>query len=274
MQCRRDEDPRLLRRGASSHRRSSSTISAVFQRCEVFRPYAVHIDEIFKMFTSYKLRVPVFGAIILDESSKRCLLVKGWKGHTWSFPRGKRNKLEEDHDCAIREVLEETGFDISNLLNKNEYIEKTFGTQRVRLYIIAGVKSNTSFAPLTKKEIREIGWHCLDKLECGNDSVLSRGGIGPRLYMVAPFLKSLKSWISEHPALVAQGSAVPTKGKLIWSAQISPTQGQLMITKGESESSKSPPEASPSDTRPGKSFRNFSFNTPAILNAMEAAFGA
>ncbi|CAL5346480.1 unnamed protein product [Camellia sinensis] len=33
-----------------------------------------------------------------------CLLVKGWKGTSWSFPRGKKNKDEEDHACAVREA--------------------------------------------------------------------------------------------------------------------------------------------------------------------------
>lgn len=51
------------------------------------------------------------------------------------------------------QVLEETGFDVSKLLNKDEYLEVIFGQQRVRLYIIAGVKDDTAFAPLTKKEI-------------------------------------------------------------------------------------------------------------------------
>lgn len=50
-------------------------------------------------------------------------------------------------------VLEETGFDISKLLKVDEYIEVTIGEQRVRLYIIAGVKDDTVFAPQTKKEI-------------------------------------------------------------------------------------------------------------------------
>ena len=51
------------------------------------------------------------------------------------------------------QVMEETGFDVSKLLNKDEYLEVIFGQQRVRLYIIAGVKDDTAFAPLTKKEI-------------------------------------------------------------------------------------------------------------------------
>lgn len=51
------------------------------------------------------------------------------------------------------QVLEESGFDVTKLLNKDEYIELVFGQQRVRLYIIAGVKDDTAFAPQTKKEI-------------------------------------------------------------------------------------------------------------------------
>lgn len=51
------------------------------------------------------------------------------------------------------QVLEETGFDVTKLLNIDDYIEVVFGQQRVRLYIIAGVREDTSFAPLTKKEI-------------------------------------------------------------------------------------------------------------------------
>ncbi|GMP31453.1 hypothetical protein CsSME_00005657 [Camellia sinensis var. sinensis] len=50
-------------------------------------------------------------------------------------------------------VLEGTSFDISKFLNKDDDIEMIFGQQRVRLYIIAGVKDDTAFAPLTKKEI-------------------------------------------------------------------------------------------------------------------------
>lgn len=49
--------------------------------------------------------------------------------------------------------MEETGFDVTPFLIKEDFIEVMFGQQRVRLYIIAGVKNDTAFAPLTKKEI-------------------------------------------------------------------------------------------------------------------------
>ncbi|KAF5733749.1 mRNA-decapping enzyme subunit 2 [Tripterygium wilfordii] len=186
----------------------------LFNNCDVLKPYAAHIDDIFKDFTSYKVRVPVTGAIILDQTYERCLLVKGWKGTSWSFPRGKKNKDEEDHACAIREVLEETGFDVSEFLKKDQYSEAIFGQQRVRLYVIAGVKDDTAFAPQTKKEISEIAWQRLDELLPASDDVISRGITGLKLYMVAPFLASLRSWIAAHPPPVPPNLDRPLKGFL------------------------------------------------------------
>ncbi|KAL4289515.1 hypothetical protein GQ457_14G022800 [Hibiscus cannabinus] len=241
--------------------------SLMFNSCDVLRPYVAHIDDIFKDFTDYKVRVPVTGAIILDETYERCLLVKGWKGTSWSFPRGKKNKDEEDHACAIREVLEETGFDVSALLNKDEYIEVIFGQQRMRLYIIAGVKDDTAFAPLTKKEISEIAWHRLDDLQPATNEIISRGITGLKLYMVAPFLASLKSWISKHPPPLPPRPDLPLKGISIWKAKNTSIGSKPTIV--ESQSHKLPSDAKPPDTGPGKSFRNFRFDTAAILRALE-----
>ncbi|KHG16783.1 mRNA decapping complex subunit 2 [Gossypium arboreum] len=244
--------------------------SLLFNSCDVLRPYVAHIDDIFKDFTDYKVRVPVTGAIILDETYERCILVKGWKGTSWSFPRGKKNKDEEDHACAIREVLEETGFDVSALLNKDEYIEVIFGQQRVRLYIIAGVKDDTPFAPLTKKEISEIAWHRIDDLQPATNEVISRGITGLKLYMVAPFLASLKSWISKHPSPLPPRPDLPLKGVSIWKAKNSSIGSNSMIV--ESQSNKLQSDARPPDTGPGKSFRNFRFDTAAVLRALEGSF--
>ncbi|CAI0442758.1 unnamed protein product [Linum tenue] len=256
----------------------------LFNSCDILRPYVPHIENIFKDFTSYKVRVPVTGAIILDETYERCLLVKGWKGTSWSFPRGKKNKDEEDHACAIREVFEETGFDVSELLNKDEYIEEIFGQQRVRLYIIAGVKDDTTFAPQTKKEISEIAWQRLDELQPANDNVISRSIIGLKLYMVAPFLSSLKSWISSHPPSMAPRPDLPLKGVSMWKARNSTLVGSTSTAVTESQLTRPKSDAhhhqhhhphpppSPPDTGPGESFRNFRFDKAAIVRAAEARF--
>lgn len=244
--------------------------SLMFNSCDVLRPYVAHLDDIFKDFTSYKVRVPVTGAIILDETYERCLLVKGWKGTSWSFPRGKKNKDEEDHKCAIREVMEETGFDVSNLLNQSDYIELIFGEQRVRLYIIGGVKDDTAFAPLTKKEISEIAWQRLDDLHTSSNDVISRGVTGLKLYMVAPFLGSLRAWISSHQPPRSPRPDMPSKGFTVWKAKNSSTGNSTIVT--ESQSTKQISDARPPDMGPGKSFRNFRFDAAPILRAMETAF--
>ncbi|KAJ7975068.1 mRNA-decapping enzyme subunit 2 [Quillaja saponaria] len=246
--------------------------SLLFNSCDVLKPYVAHIDDIFKDFTSYKVRVPVTGAIILDETYERCILVKGWKGSSWSFPRGKKSKDEEDHACAIREVMEETGFDVTKLLNKDEYIEAIFGQQRVRLYIIAGVKDDTAFAPLTKKEISEIAWHRLDELQPASDEVISRGITGLKLYMVAPFLASLNSWISAHQPPMAPRSDLPMKGICVWRAKNGSTGSSAVIM--ENQSTKPESDTHPLDTGPGNIFRNFKFDTASILQAMDSAFSA
>ncbi|KAB2598065.1 mRNA-decapping enzyme subunit 2-like [Pyrus ussuriensis x Pyrus communis] len=244
--------------------------SLLFNSCDVLKPYVAHIDDIFKDFTSYKVKVPVTGAIILDETFERCLLVKGWKGSSWSFPRGKKNKDEEDHACAIREVLEETGFDVTNLLDKDEYIEAIFGQQRVRLYIIAGVREDTAFAPLTKKEISEIAWHRLDDLQPASDDVISRGITGLKLYMVSPFLATMKSWILSHQSPVAPRPDMPLKGISVWNAKSSSIGSSTMIV--ESQPTKPEPEVHPPDTEAGKSFRNFRFDVTPVLQAIDAGF--
>ncbi|XP_068652780.1 mRNA-decapping enzyme subunit 2 isoform X1 [Aristolochia californica] len=243
--------------------------SLMFSSCAALRPYIAHIDDIYKDFTSYKVRVPVTGAIILDETCERCLLVKGWKaGASWSFPRGKKNKDEEDHTCAIREVLEETGFDVSKLLKIDDYIEVVIGQQRQRLYIITGVKEDTVFAPLTKKEISEISWHRIDELLPAGNDASSRAINGLKLYMVAPFLTPLKAWISSHQPLAAPKLDGCVKGMCVWKAKHSSTGG---MTKAEIPGSET---QLPADNGPGKSFRSFKFDPAYILQSMEAAFGS
>lgn len=263
--------------------------SLMFNSCVALRPYIDHIDDIYKDFTSYKFRVPVTGAIILDESYGRCLLVKGWKaGSSWSFPRGKKSKDEEDHTCAFREVLEETGFDVSKLLKIDDFLEVVVGPQRVRLYIIPGVKEDTVFAPQTKKEISEISWHRLDDLQPASEEAISRAVNGLKLYMVAPFLAALKAWISAHPPPGGHKIDTSAKGISVWKAKTSSSSGSGP-TPGPISGSGSAPGSGPgstsdnqlqraasdhrsADVGPGRSFRNFRFDVPSILQSMEAAF--
>ena len=94
------------------------------------------LNEAFNQFRQNKPRVPVCGAILLSEDWTECVLVKGWgKNASWTFPKGKINQDEDQRDCALRELLEETGFDASELLAKDstDYFEHRDNEHRIRL---------------------------------------------------------------------------------------------------------------------------------------------
>ena len=123
--------------------------------------------------------------------------MKAYKGGSWSFPRGKINKDEPDTDCAIREVWEETGYDISPLILPDAFLEIQIKEQRVKLYIIPGVPTETPMAPQTRKEISSIGWiRLVDLPGYSKRTKGSRPGI--KLYMVTPFLSGLRRWIAQN----------------------------------------------------------------------------
>ncbi|OAP63050.1 hypothetical protein AYL99_02277 [Fonsecaea erecta] len=186
----------------------------IFQHCPLFSQWsAQHHTTAYAEFLAYKSRVPVRGAILLNESMDEVVLVKGWKKSAhWSFPRGKINKDENDLDCAVREVYEETGFDVREAgLVKDEkdmkYIEVTMREQHMRLYVFRGVPRDAHFEPRTRKEISKIAWYKLTDLPTlkknnhrqHEGSGTDRASISAnKFYMVAPFLNPLKKWIAQQ----------------------------------------------------------------------------
>lgn len=91
---------------------------------------------------------------MLNPDLDQCVLVRGMRSSaSWSFPRGKINQDERDEDCAVREVLEETGFDASDMVQAEDFIEITMKNQNMKLYIIPGVPLDTVFEPRTRNEI-------------------------------------------------------------------------------------------------------------------------
>ncbi|XP_035523905.1 m7GpppN-mRNA hydrolase [Morone saxatilis] len=173
---------------------------AVFHHCPFLLPHGEDVQKVLEQWKEYKMGVPTYGAIILDESLEKVLLVQGYLAKSgWGFPKGKVNEDEAPHDCAVREVLEETGFDIKNRICKDMYIEQKITDQLVRLYIIPGVSKDTKFNPKTRKEIRNIEWFPIEKLPCHRNDMTpkSKLGLAPnRFFMAIPFIRPLREWIS------------------------------------------------------------------------------
>lgn len=187
----------------------------IFQHCPLMSQWShYHHLAAFSEFLAYKTRVPVRGAILLNEEMDSVVLVKGWKkGANWSFPRGKINKGEPDLDCAIREVYEETGFDVraANLVKDEDSvksIEVTMREQHMRLFVFPGVPVDTHFEPRTRKEISKIEWYKLSELPTLKKNKQHDEGMAVananKFYMVAPFLHPLKKWIAQQKKLAAK----------------------------------------------------------------------
>ena len=69
------------------------------------QPFQHQLEEIYWQFNAYKQTIPTMGAIILDPTMEKCLLVRGWRSADgWGFPTGKINKDEADDACAVREA--------------------------------------------------------------------------------------------------------------------------------------------------------------------------
>ncbi|KAK8022136.1 decapping enzyme dcp2 [Apiospora rasikravindrae] len=198
----------------------------MFQHCPLFASFSEDsYMQAFDEFVLYKTRVPVRGAIMMNSAMDSTVLVRGWKSNAnWSFPRGKINKDEDDLDCAIREVFEETGFDVraAGLVPEDsnvKYIEITMRDQHMRLYVFRDVPMDTVFEPKTRKEIGKIQWYKLQDLPAfrkkkgvgrGEGNVAEAAMNANKFYMVAPFLVPLKKWVVQQKKRDAHKAARQT----------------------------------------------------------------
>lgn len=172
-------------------------VEKMFAHCPLLAPYRSKVDAHTQSFYQYKTSVPVCGAIILNETLDKVLLVKGWSNKSsWSFPRGKINRDEPQLQCAIREVFEETGFDISQHgANDKDFVELVMGEQKVKLFIVTGISENTVFVPQTRKEISATEWHTFEKILERSPTTQKTSG---KYWPVIPFVRKVKKWISQN----------------------------------------------------------------------------
>ncbi|XP_055624781.1 m7GpppN-mRNA hydrolase-like [Toxorhynchites rutilus septentrionalis] len=168
----------------------------VFQHIPFLQPHLAVVDKILEDWKQYKLSVPTYGAILISEDMKYVLLVQSfWAKSSWGFPKGKINENEEPLHCAIREVYEETGYDIKNLIMPDEYIELVINYQYTRLYLVCGVPLSTLFIPRTRNEIKCCEWFPIDLLPVTKNANFIKGTQslnGNSFFMIFPFLKPLK----------------------------------------------------------------------------------
>ncbi|CAH2008018.1 unnamed protein product [Acanthoscelides obtectus] len=168
----------------------------VFQHVPCLKSESHKLNQILQEWKDYKQSVPTYGAIILSENMSHVLLVQSyWAKSSWGFPKGKVNEEEDPAHCAVREVLEETGFDISGHLDPDDFLEATINDQLVRLYIVRNVPMTTKFNPKTRCEIKSCSWFAVADLPNNkkDSTPKTKIGVGANsFFMVMPFVKRLK----------------------------------------------------------------------------------
>jgi len=173
----------------------------IFRHVPFLQEHVDKVEQILEEWRTYKLSVPTYGAIIINTFLDKVLLVQGfWARTSWGFPKGKINQDEEPHICAAREVYEETGYDISDRMNPNCFLERYLNDQTVRLYIVSGVQEDTAFKPIARCEIKDIRWFDINTLPInkGDQNCKDKTGYNTNsFYMVIPFAREIKAFVQD-----------------------------------------------------------------------------
>lgn len=139
----------------------------IFDHSPLLQPQVLRLNKLMIDWGKYKSKIPVCGGILLNPSLDKVLLIKPWGGKLWTLPKGKINKEEDYFSCAIREVAEETGFDVLSSSAKGD--PSLFLFARVRrkecyMFIFSGVPEDFQFKPQTRKEVSAIQWEYVSKI--------------------------------------------------------------------------------------------------------------
>ena len=92
---------------------------------------------------------------------------------------------ESSYECALRETLEETGFDAQHCCREEDVLVIVNESKIIRLYVATNVSESYPFEPQTRKEISKVEFHDIDDLPKSH-------------YGVLPFIQKLKRWIFQH----------------------------------------------------------------------------
>jgi len=103
----------------------------------------------------------VYGAICISPEN-RVLLVRGRSSQKWSFPKGHKERNEPSFTCAMRELYEETGINLSNNINSCELPYKKF---KVGGYYILDLDGEPPLTPRDTREISDARWMSQDDIQ-------------------------------------------------------------------------------------------------------------
>lgn len=109
------------------------------------------------------IKVESFGIVpfLKEGETWKVLLILHSQGNHWGFPKGKANPNETALETAVRELKEETGLTVTEVLRENPMAEQ-YQFRRKKQFIVKSVHYFPAFVTgdlnLQEEEIRDARW--------------------------------------------------------------------------------------------------------------------
>ena len=147
----------------------------------------------FREWQDFLRRVPRLGAICLNPSLTRVLMIQpfGKNKQNLQFPRGKLHAGEAHVTAAVREVWEECGIRLENLIDPELFFEALIDGTLHKLYVVFPVMEELVPSIQCNKEIEAILWVPLEELPGWTNLSDSR-----KFFAVAPFVPQIRAFVA------------------------------------------------------------------------------
>ncbi|HAO46840.1 MAG TPA: NUDIX domain-containing protein [Ferruginibacter sp.] len=118
------------------------------------------LDELKKAFFKNFTLVEAAGGIVQNSHKEMLFIHRLGK---WDLPKGKIEKGEKEEDCAIREVMEETGtrnLSLRKKIGETYHVYDQFGKHYLKIshWFYMTCPANQAGIPQTEEHITEIKW--------------------------------------------------------------------------------------------------------------------
>eukprot|EP00012_Vannella_robusta_P011098 CAMPEP_0206194068 /NCGR_PEP_ID=MMETSP0166-20121206/6969_1 /ASSEMBLY_ACC=CAM_ASM_000260 /TAXON_ID=95228 /ORGANISM="Vannella robusta, Strain DIVA3 518/3/11/1/6" /LENGTH=311 /DNA_ID=CAMNT_0053610955 /DNA_START=187 /DNA_END=1119 /DNA_ORIENTATION=+ len=222
------------------------------------------LNSKFAQWKTYRGKVPVCGCILINKKYTKILLAKNKHNRCWSFPCGKVNKSESFVDCAVREVHEEVGIDVSSMINQKHDIPARANGRDFHFFVIPHVSEKIEVQASSAEEIEEIAWQPLKFLWKSKMLSSHKREI---LNYIAKFKKAdklkskqSKNGLPEEPILVEDMDTFDSENELTEDNPLLGEDGTILIDGEEEEGEEEEDEEAEHQDELEQNFLNFRFS--------------
>jgi 8-oxo-dGTP pyrophosphatase MutT (NUDIX family) len=122
--------------------------------------FCINIDECCNDFKGVFQFVMAGGGLVKNEKDEYLFIFRRGK---WDLPKGKLDDMESIEECAVREVVEETGLKAVDLEGHlcdthHIYLEKGNYVMKESVWFRMNASSMQPLTPQTEEDIHEIVW--------------------------------------------------------------------------------------------------------------------